>query len=219
MNEPEELLSSSSMDALPLDVIFEQFDYATNTLKNKTILEYSCELLVTMNFLSLLDPQIFVFMLTTRVDGLGLNLVGASRIILYDPDWNPSTDNQAKERIQRIGQIRNVEIYRLITRNTIDVKVYQKQIYKDCLSRKIRYDPGTRIAKDAILDLFSYPEMTADNVLLMEEQQLEIVEDKLVDIKNEDITDFSKMKSYNEKIYLNGNQLIDYIIRRELNLE
>ena len=96
------------------------------------------------------DPSIFIFLLTTRVGGLGLNLTGASRIILYDPDWNPSTDNQAKERIYRYGQKQDVEIYRIICRSTLEERIYQKQIYKNCLSRKILSDPGTRMSKEAV---------------------------------------------------------------------
>jgi Helicase conserved C-terminal domain len=63
-----------------------------------------------------------------QVGGLGINLVGANRVVLYDPDWNPSTDNQARERSWRIGQLRDVEIYRLITSGTIEEKVYHRQV-------------------------------------------------------------------------------------------
>lgn len=58
------------------------------------------------------DPSYFVFLLTTRVGGLGVNLTGADRVVIYDPDWNPSTDAQARERAWRIGQMRHVTIYR-----------------------------------------------------------------------------------------------------------
>lgn len=49
------------------------------------------------------SEEIFCFLLTTRVGGLGVNLTGADRVLIYDPDWNPSTDSQAKERAWRIG--------------------------------------------------------------------------------------------------------------------
>ena len=65
-------------------------------------------------------------MLTTRVGGLGLNLIGANRIIIYDPDWNPSTDSQARERSWRIGQQKDVTIYRLMTAGTIEEKIYHR---------------------------------------------------------------------------------------------
>lgn len=69
------------------------------------------------------DPSYFVFILTTRVGGLGINLTGANRVVIYDPDWNPATDAQARERAWRIGQEKNVTIYRLITAGTIEEKV------------------------------------------------------------------------------------------------
>jgi DNA excision repair protein ERCC-6 len=58
------------------------------------------------------NPDIFVFLLTTRVGGLGVNLTGANRILLFDPDWNPSTDIQARERAWRLGQKKPVTIFR-----------------------------------------------------------------------------------------------------------
>lgn len=62
-------------------------------------------------------------LLTTKVGGLGINLTGADRVVIYDPDWNPATDTQARERAWRIGQRKEVTIYRLITAGTIEEKV------------------------------------------------------------------------------------------------
>ena len=58
-------------------------------------------------------------------------------MLLYDPDWNPSTDMQARERAWRIGQRREVTVYRLITSGTIEEKVYHRQIYKQFLTEKV----------------------------------------------------------------------------------
>ncbi|PIN05063.1 Transcription-coupled repair protein CSB/RAD26 (contains SNF2 family DNA-dependent ATPase domain) [Handroanthus impetiginosus] len=88
--------------------------------------------------------DIFIFILTTKVGGLGTNLTGANRVIIFDPDWNPSTDTQARERAWRIGQKRDVTVYRLITRGTIEEKVYQRQIYKHYLTNKILKNPQQR---------------------------------------------------------------------------
>lgn len=74
------------------------------------------------------DESIFLFLLTTRVGGLGVNLTGADRVVLYDPDWNPSTDLQARERAWRIGQKRPVTVYRLVTSGTIEEKIYHRQV-------------------------------------------------------------------------------------------
>ena len=74
------------------------------------------------------DEEIFIFLLTTRVGGLGVNLTGADRVILFDPDWNPSTDLQARERAWRVGQKKPVTIYRFVTSGTIEEKIYHRQV-------------------------------------------------------------------------------------------
>ena len=63
------------------------------------------------------------------------------RVIVYDPDWNPSTDMQARERAWRIGQRKEVTVYRLITSGTIEEKVYHRQIYKQFLTNKASVTP------------------------------------------------------------------------------
>ncbi|KAI9719815.1 MAG: hypothetical protein M1812_003304 [Candelaria pacifica] len=103
------------------------------------------------------DSSIHVFLLTTKVGGLGVNLTGADRVIIYDPDWNPSTDVQARERAWRLGQKREVMIYRLMTAGTIEEKIYHRQIFKQFLTNKILKDPKQRQTfqmKD-LYDLFS----------------------------------------------------------------
>ncbi|KAF7988961.1 hypothetical protein HCN44_007271 [Aphidius gifuensis] len=87
------------------------------------------------------NEDYFVFISTTRVGGLGINLTGADRVIIYDPDWNPATDAQARERTWRIGQNKKVTIYRLITAGTIEEKIYHRQIFKILLSKKVLDDP------------------------------------------------------------------------------
>lgn len=104
--------------------------------------------------------DIHVFLLTTKVGGLGVNLTGADRVIIYDPDWNPSTDVQARERAWRLGQKREVMIYRLMTAGTIEEKIYHRQIFKQFLTNKILKDPKQRQTfqmKD-LHDLFSLGE-------------------------------------------------------------
>lgn len=89
-------------------------------------------------------PEIDVFLLTTKVGGLGVNLTGADRVIIFDPDWNPSTDVQARERAWRLGQKKDVTIYRLMTAGTIEEKIYHRQIFKQFLTNKILKDPKQR---------------------------------------------------------------------------
>ena len=90
------------------------------------------------------DPDLHVFLLTTKVGGLGVNLTGANRVIIFDPDWNPSTDVQARERAWRLGQKKEVTIYRLMTAGTIEEKIYHRQIFKQFLTNKILKDPKQR---------------------------------------------------------------------------
>ena len=65
----------------------------------------------------------FVFLLSTRAGGLGINLTSADTVIIYDSDWNPQMDLQAMDRAHRIGQKNIVNVYRLITENTIEEKI------------------------------------------------------------------------------------------------
>jgi len=70
-------------------------------------------------------PDIFIFLLSTRAGGLGINLTAADTVVFYDHDWNPSNDAQAMDRAHRLGQMRQVTVYRLITRGTIDERIVQ----------------------------------------------------------------------------------------------
>lgn len=103
------------------------------------------------------DPSLHVFLLTTKVGGLGVNLTGADRVIIYDPDWNPSTDIQARERAWRLGQKKDITIYRLMTTGSIEEKIYHRQIFKTFLQNKILKDPKQRrfFKNNDLHDLFT----------------------------------------------------------------
>lgn len=72
-----------------------------------------------------------------QVSYLTLQIALSCRVLIVDPDWNPATDMQARERAWRIGQRRPVTVYRLITSGTIEEKVYHRQIYKQFLTNKV----------------------------------------------------------------------------------
>ncbi|XP_078728766.1 DNA repair and recombination protein RAD54B [Lampetra fluviatilis] len=78
-----------------------------------------------------------VFLLSSKAGGVGLNLVGASRLVLYDIDWNPANDIQAMARVWRDGQHKTVHIYRFLTTGTIEEKIYQRQVSKQGLSGSV----------------------------------------------------------------------------------
>ncbi|KAF4307364.1 putative DNA excision repair protein [Botryosphaeria dothidea] len=76
------------------------------------------------------DPEQFVFLISTRAGGVGLNITSANKVVVFDPNWNPAYDLQAQDRAYRIGQLRDVEVFRLISAGTIEEIVYARQIYK-----------------------------------------------------------------------------------------
>ena len=76
-------------------------------------------------------PEIFVFLLSTRAGGLGINLTAADTVIFYDSDWNPTIDSQAMDRAHRLGQTRQVTVYRLLTRNTIEERMRDRAKQKE----------------------------------------------------------------------------------------
>ncbi|KAF1755705.1 hypothetical protein GCK72_012155 [Caenorhabditis remanei] len=101
-----------------------------------------------------------VFLLSTKAGGVGLNLIGASRLILYDSDWNPANDQQAMARIWRDGQVRPCHIYRLITTGTIEEKMLQRQIKKTGLGCVIdAIEVGESVSTftdDELKDIFTF---------------------------------------------------------------
>jgi prepilin-type processing-associated H-X9-DG protein len=76
------------------------------------------------------DPQLKLFLISLKTGGLGLNLISADTVILYDPWWNPMVENQAIDRTHRIGQTRKVQVFRLITKGTVEEKIVNLQQHK-----------------------------------------------------------------------------------------
>ncbi|XP_066308039.1 uncharacterized protein [Miscanthus floridulus] len=76
------------------------------------------------------ESEIFIFLMSTRAGGLGVDLPGADRVIIYDPDFNPFMDLQAQSRAHRIGQTRPVVVYQLITKCSVEEKILQKSRQK-----------------------------------------------------------------------------------------
>ncbi|XP_041594388.1 DNA repair and recombination protein RAD54-like isoform X2 [Vulpes vulpes] len=88
---------------------------------------------VVERFNNPLSPD-FVFMLSSKAGGCGLNLIGANRLVMFDPDWNPANDEQAMARVWRDGQKKTCYIYRLLSAGTIEEKIFQRQSHKKALS-------------------------------------------------------------------------------------
>lgn len=112
------------------------------------------------------NDSAFCFLLSSKAGGCGLNLIGANRLVMYDPDWNPANDRQAMARVWRDGQKKQCYIYRLFTTGTIDEKIYQRQICKDGLSAMMVTETGGQeaaamkecLSADLVRDLFCFDE-------------------------------------------------------------
>lgn len=76
------------------------------------------------------NPSQFLFLISTKAGGVGLNITSANKVVIMDPNWNPSYDLQAQDRAYRIGQLRDVQVFRLVSAGTIEEIVYARQIYK-----------------------------------------------------------------------------------------
>ncbi|KAH7047549.1 SNF2 family DNA-dependent ATPase domain-containing protein [Macrophomina phaseolina] len=111
------------------------------------------------------DPSYDVLLLTTSVGGLGLNLTGADTVIFVEHDWNPQKDMQAMDRAHRIGQKKVVNVYRIVTRGTLEEKILSLQRFKiDVASTVVNQQNaglGT-METDQILDLFNLSTDSAD---------------------------------------------------------
>ncbi|KAJ4950878.1 hypothetical protein NE237_027710 [Protea cynaroides] len=113
-----------------------------------------------------------IFLLTSQVGGLGLTLTKADRVIVADPAWNPSTDNQSVDRAYRIGQKKDVLVYRLMTCGTIEEKIYKMQVFKGGLFRTAteRKEQTRYFSRQDLRELFSLPKQGFD--VSLTQQQL-----------------------------------------------
>ncbi|XP_061771659.1 DNA repair and recombination protein RAD54B isoform X4 [Nerophis ophidion] len=104
----------------------------------------------------------FLFLLSSKAGGVGLNLVGASHLVLYDLDWNPANDIQAMARVWRDGQKKTVHTYRLLTAGTIEERIFQRQVSKQGLSGTVvdlgKGSEHANFSSSELRDLFSLTE-------------------------------------------------------------
>lgn len=114
------------------------------------------------------DPQgnEFIFLLSSKAGGCGINLIGANRLVLIDPDWNPAADQQALARVWRDGQKKDCFIYRFISTGTIEEKIFQRQSMKMSLSSCVvdeKEDVERIFSGDSLKMLFEYQPDTQCN--------------------------------------------------------
>ncbi|XP_030061735.1 DNA repair and recombination protein RAD54-like isoform X2 [Microcaecilia unicolor] len=108
----------------------------------------------------------FIFMLSSKAGGCGLNLIGANRLVMFDPDWNPANDEQAMARVWRDGQKKTCYIYRLLSTGTIEEKIFQRQTHKKALSSCVvdeEQDVERHFSLGELKELFTLNEVTASD--------------------------------------------------------
>ena len=173
MNGDKVLVFSHSVRLLKmLQMLFTHTTYNVSYLDGA--MSYQDRANVVADFNS--DPDQFVFLISTKAGGVGLNITSANKVVVVDPNWNPAYDLQAQDRAYRIGQVRDVEVFRLVSAGTIEEIVYARQIYKQqqanigyTASTERRYFKGVQENKDqkgeifGLANLFTYQH---ENLLL-----------------------------------------------------
>ncbi|XP_050094783.1 DNA repair and recombination protein RAD54B-like [Anopheles aquasalis] len=135
----------------------EHYNYKHSRLDGSTVASDRSKIVATFNNAA---SDIFILLLSAKAGGAGLNLIGASRLVLYDNDWNPANDLQAMSRVWRDGQSRTVFIYRLLTAFSIEERIFQRQISKTSLSGTVvdqrRNMNNLQFSDEELKDLFSF---------------------------------------------------------------
>ncbi|KAI1501899.1 P-loop containing nucleoside triphosphate hydrolase protein [Biscogniauxia marginata] len=140
-----------------LQQLFSNTSYSISYLDGSLSYEERQEVVDDFNS----DPNTFVFLISTKAGGVGLNITSANKVVIMDPHWNPAYDLQAQDRAYRIGQVRDVDVYRLISTGTIEEITYARQIYKQqqanigySASNERRYFKGVQQDKDRKGEIF-----------------------------------------------------------------
>jgi len=142
------------------------------------------------------SDEIFVFLLSTRAGGLGINLTAADTVIFYDSDWNPTIDSQAMDRAHRLGQTRQVTVYRLITRGTIEERIRKRALQKEEVQRVV-ISGGAPAGGNSIVD---FNARSKDNktkemaMWLADDDEAAAIEQKEAEILEQEAKDPNKSK-------------------------
>jgi DNA repair and recombination protein RAD54B len=175
------------------DITWSRLDGSTNTSKRQDLIDKFNSKSSTAQ----------VFLLSAKAGGYGINLIGANRLVLFDPDWNPSVDLQAMSRVYREGQTKNVYIYRLVATGTIEEKIFQRQIVKTALSKTVVDEKKSKsvFTKEMLKELFLYNEDSKCQTYQEEE--------------DDDFESKIKVDTVLFKVYQKNPQLVSFIKKIE----
>ncbi|RWS29563.1 DNA helicase INO80-like protein, partial [Leptotrombidium deliense] len=152
--------------------------------------------------------DIFVFLLSTRAGGLGINLTAADTVIFYDSDWNPTVDQQAMDRAHRLGQTKQVTVYRLICKGTIEERILQRAREKSEIQRMVisggNFKPDTLKATEVVSLLLDDDELERKFKQKQEERK-----------QNKEDDDSSVSKSKRRKLVKCDNQTKKKPVKRK----
>lgn len=160
------------LDILEVFLNLNSFSYLR--LDGSTSIEDRQQLMDRFN----LDEKIFCFILSTRSGGLGINLVGADTVIFYDTDWNPTVDAQAQDRAHRIGQLKEVNIYRLVSQSTVEEnilhKAQQKRKLDSIVMNEGNFSESSLLTVGSLQGIFGLEE-NLTNVSQNDQEQVDIM--------------------------------------------
>lgn len=143
------------------------------------------------------NSSAFIFLLSSKAGGFGINLIGANRLVLFDPDWNPASDKQAAGRIWREGQKKKCYIYRFMSTNSIEEKIIERQLNKENLSRIISNSTN----KDLEKEKEKAKEREEEDMIINEED----------DVESTNLFDSVELKKIFQYNKLNKNNLISLL--------
>ncbi|KAN0060333.1 putative DNA helicase ino80 [Thecaphora frezii] len=128
-------------------------------------------------------PELFIFLLSTRAGGLGINLTAADTVIFYDHDWNPSNDSQAMDRAHRLGQTKQVTVYRLITKGTIDERIVRlarnkKEVQDIVVGTKAYSETGMAKPQEIVSLLLDDDELAESMLRRKQAEEAQTAQDK-----------------------------------------
>ena len=155
------------------------------------------------------SSDLFVFLLSTRAGGLGINLTAADTCIIFDSDWNPHQDSQAMDRCHRIGQTRPVAVYRLLTLGSVDIEMMEKQMSKKKLERMTVVGGDFRKAGLRSRGEFSQEQLQnllTDDIKDLQQKTLEAGKSEDISIEDQEFNNIMDRKTlFSEQLDKEGN--------------